>query len=53
MILVSHNMPNVWRVADRIQVPRVARVAAVITPQSHTMTEGVAIMTGAVTPGAA
>ncbi len=49
VILVSHNMPNVWRVADRIQIQRLARVAAVITPQTHTMTEGVAIMTGATT----
>ncbi len=49
VILVSHNMPNVWRVADRIQIQRLARVAAVITPQTHTMTEGVAIMTGAAT----
>ena len=37
------------RVADRIQIQRLARVAAVITPQTHTMTEGVAIMTGATT----
>ncbi|MEW1960747.1 sugar ABC transporter ATP-binding protein, partial [Kineococcus sp. NPDC059986] len=33
----------------RIHVQRLGRRAAVITPQSHTMGEGVAIMTGAVT----
>jgi fructose transport system ATP-binding protein len=36
-------------VADRIHIQRLARRAGVITPQSHTMQEGVAIMTGAVT----
>jgi fructose transport system ATP-binding protein len=49
VILISHNMPHVWEVADRIHVQRLARRAAVITPQSHTMQEGVAIMTGAMT----
>ncbi len=47
VILISHNMPHVWEVADRIHVQRLARRAGVITPQSHTMAEGVAIMTGA------
>jgi fructose transport system ATP-binding protein len=49
VILISHNMPHVWEVADRIHVQRLARRAAVITPRSHTMTEGVSIMTGALT----
>jgi fructose transport system ATP-binding protein len=49
IILISHNMPHVWEVADRIHIQRLARRAAVITPQSHTMQEGVAIMTGAMT----
>jgi fructose transport system ATP-binding protein len=49
VILVSHNMPHVWQVADRIHVQRLARRAAVITPSSHSMSEGVAIMTGAIT----
>jgi len=47
VILVSHNMPNVFEVADRIHIQRLGKRAAVITPQSHTMTEAVAIMTGA------
>jgi fructose transport system ATP-binding protein len=49
VILISHNMPNVFEVADRIQVQRLGRVAGVITPRSHTMSEAVAIMTGATT----
>lgn len=47
VILVSHNMPNVFDVADRIHIQRLGKRAAVITPKSHTMTEAVAIMTGA------
>jgi len=47
VILISHNMPHVWELADRIQVQRLGRKAAVITPQSHSMTDGVALMTGA------
>ncbi|WP_271985915.1 ATP-binding cassette domain-containing protein [Pseudoclavibacter terrae] len=49
VILISHNMPHVWEVADRIHVQRLGGCAGVITPTSHTMTEGVAIMTGAAT----
>ncbi|MEW9267719.1 sugar ABC transporter ATP-binding protein, partial [Kineococcus endophyticus] len=37
------------QVADRIHIQRLGRRAAVITPSSHSMGEGVAIMTGAVT----
>ena len=47
VVLISRNMPHVWEVADRIHVQRLGRRAAVITPQSHTMTDGVALMTGA------
>lgn len=47
VILVSHNMPHVWQVANRIHIQRLGRSAGVITPSSHTMAEGVAIMTGA------
>ena len=47
VILISHNMPHVWEVADRIHIQRLGGSAGVITPQSHTMTDGVAIMTGA------
>jgi fructose transport system ATP-binding protein len=49
VILISHNMPQVFEVADRIHVQRLGRRAAVITPQTHTMNDAVAIMTGALT----
>ncbi len=49
VILISHNMPQVFQVADRIHIQRLGRCAGVITPQSHTMEEAVAIMTGATT----
>jgi fructose transport system ATP-binding protein len=47
VILISHNLPQVFEVADRIHVQRLGRRAAVVTPQSHTMNDAVAIMTGA------
>jgi fructose transport system ATP-binding protein len=50
VILISHNMPHVFELADRIHIQRLGRRATVITPQSHTMTEAVAIMTGAAEP---
>ena len=49
VILISHNMPNVFEVADRIHIARLGGSAGVITPKSHTPTEAVAIMTGATT----
>lgn len=49
VILISHNMPHVFEVADRIHIQRLGKRAATITPTSHTMTEAVAIMTGAAT----
>ncbi|MFI5959443.1 ATP-binding cassette domain-containing protein [Cryptosporangium sp. NPDC051539] len=48
-ILISHNMPHVFEVADRIHIQRLGRCAGVVTPASHTMPEAVAIMTGALT----
>jgi fructose transport system ATP-binding protein len=50
VILISHNMPHVFEVADRIHIQRLGRRATVITPQSHSMSEAVAIMTGAEEP---
>lgn len=49
VILISHNMPHVFEVADRIHIQRLGKRAGTITPQSHTMSEAVAIMTGAQT----
>jgi fructose transport system ATP-binding protein len=47
VILISHDMPHVFDLSDRIQIMRLGRRVAVVTPQSHTMSEAVAIMTGA------
>jgi len=47
IIFISHNMPHVWEVADRIHIQRLGGRAGVITPATHDMGEGVAIMTGA------
>ena len=49
VILISHNMPQVFEVADRIQVQRLGKRAAVVTPKTHSMNDVVAIMTGAMT----
>lgn len=49
VILISHNMPNVFEVADRIHIQRLGGGVGVITPQTHSMEEAVAIMTGAKT----
>jgi fructose transport system ATP-binding protein len=50
VILISHNMPNVFDVADRIHVMRLGRRVALTTPRAHSMADVVAIMTGAM-PG--
>jgi fructose transport system ATP-binding protein len=50
VILISHNMPHVFEIADRIHIQRLGRRATVITPESHSMSEAVAIMTGAAEP---
>jgi fructose transport system ATP-binding protein len=47
VILISHDMPHVFELADRIQIMRLGRRVAIVTPQSHSMAEAVAIMTGA------
>ncbi|PYF82470.1 MULTISPECIES: ATP-binding cassette domain-containing protein [Marinomonas] len=51
IILISHNMPHVFEVADRIHIHRLGKRAAIVTPQSHTMSDAVAIMTGAMEVG--
>lgn len=51
VILISHNMPHVFDIADRIHVQRLGRCAGIITPTTHTMPEAVAIMTGAMSAG--
>ena len=53
IILISHNMPHVFEVADRIHVHRLGRRLTVIDPQAHSMSDAVALMTGAVDPDGA
>ena len=50
MVLISHNMPHVFEVADRIHIHRLGKRIAVVTPKTHTMSDAVAIMTGAMAP---
>jgi fructose transport system ATP-binding protein len=47
VILISHDMPAVFDVADRIHIQRLGRRVAVVRPEETDMAETVAIMTGA------
>jgi fructose transport system ATP-binding protein len=47
IVLISHNMPHVFEVADRIHIHRLGRRLTVIDPKKYTMSEAVALMTGA------
>jgi fructose transport system ATP-binding protein len=50
IILISHNMPHVFEVADRVHVHRLGRRLCVINPRNHSMSDAVAYMTGAKEP---
>jgi fructose transport system ATP-binding protein len=50
VVLISHNMPNVFEVADRIHIHRLGRRIALVEPGSTSMEEAVAVMTGAKSP---
>lgn len=50
IILISHNMPHVFEVADRIHIHRLGKRLCVIKPGEHTMSDAVAYMTGAKLP---
>ncbi len=47
VVLISHNMPHVFEVADRIHIHRLGRRLCVIDPKEYTMSDAVAFMTGA------
>ncbi|MBP1871004.1 Ribose import ATP-binding protein RbsA [Ensifer adhaerens] len=50
IVLISHNMPHVFEVADRIHIHRLGKRLCVINPKEHTMSDAVAFMTGAKEP---
>ncbi|EPX75406.1 ATP-binding cassette domain-containing protein [Salipiger mucosus] len=50
IVLISHNMPHVFEVADRIHVHRLGKRLCVIDPKENSMSDAVAYMTGAKTP---
>ncbi|MCE2522236.1 MAG: sugar ABC transporter ATP-binding protein [Rhodobacteraceae bacterium] len=52
IILISHNMPHVFEVADRIHIHRLGKRLCVINPQEYRMSDAVAFMTGAKEPPA-
>ncbi|KQY13385.1 ATP-binding cassette domain-containing protein [Rhizobium sp. Root482] len=50
IVLISHNMPHVFEVADRIHIHRLGKRLCVIDPKDYTMSDAVAFMTGAKLP---
>ncbi|WP_435170110.1 ATP-binding cassette domain-containing protein [Falsirhodobacter sp. 1013] len=50
IVLISHNMPHVFEIADRIHVHRLGKRLCVVDPKSISMSDAVALMTGAVQP---
>ena len=50
VILISHNMPHVFEIADRIHVARLGKRAAILDPKKISMSDTVAVMTGAMPP---
>jgi fructose transport system ATP-binding protein len=52
IVLISHNMPHVFEVADRVHIHRLGKRIAVIDPKQFSMSDAVAIMTGAMKPPA-
>ena len=51
IVLISHNMPHVFEVADRIHIQRLGRRVAVVTPKDYTMSDAVAFSSGTPTAG--
>lgn len=47
VILISHNMPHVFEIADRVHIARLGKRAAVVDPKKISMSDAVAVMTGA------
>jgi fructose transport system ATP-binding protein len=47
VILISHNMPHVFEIADRIHIARLGKRACIVNPKNISMSDTVAVMTGA------
>jgi fructose transport system ATP-binding protein len=47
VVLISHNLPHVFEVADRIQVMRLGKRSGIAKPGEQTMDDVVRLMTGA------
>ena len=47
VILISHDMPAIFEVADRIHIHRLGRRIGVVDPKQVTMSDTVAFITGA------
>ena len=47
VVLISHNMPHVFEIADRIHVHRLGKRVAVVSPKTTTMNQVVGLITGA------
>jgi fructose transport system ATP-binding protein len=52
IILISHNMPHVFEVCDRIHIHRLGSRLCVIKSKDFSMSDAVAFMTGAKIPPA-
>ncbi|MCX5520457.1 ATP-binding cassette domain-containing protein [Kaistia defluvii] len=47
VVLISHSMPDVFQIADRIHIHRLGRRAVVVSPKTTSMSDVVGVMTGA------
>ena len=50
IVLISHNMPHVFEIADRVHIHRLGRRIAIVRPADMSMSDAVSIMTGASPP---
>ena len=50
IVLISHNMPHVFEVADRIHIHRLGKRLCTVSPKDWSMSDAVALMTGAKAP---
>jgi len=50
VILISHNMPHVFEIADRIHIARLGKRCCIVDPKHISMSDTVAVMTGAMKP---